>query len=152
MKKQFFFVLACLSLTAATALAQGKLKFKEETREFGKIPQGKPVTHEFVFTNTGSAPVVISNATATCGCTTPEWSKEPIMPGKTGIVKATFNAAVQGQFNKPVTVYTNAETPTVTVYLKGEVVESPTASAVATAPAKTPTAKKKKDCPPGKKC
>lgn len=149
MKKQFFFVLACLCLTTA-ALAQGKLKFKEETREFGKIQQGKPVTHEFVFTNTGNAPVVISNATATCGCTTPEWSKEPILPGKTGIVKATFNAAVMGQFNKPVTVYTNAETPTVTVYLKGEVVESPTAAVVATAPAKT--TKKKKDCPPGKKC
>jgi len=112
-----------LGLTTVSFAQKGVLKFKEETRNFGKVPQGTPVTHEFVFTNAGTDPIVLSNVTVSCGCTTPVWSKEPVMPGKTGSVKATFNAAAAGPFSKPVTVFSNTEGGSITLYLKGEVVQ-----------------------------
>jgi hypothetical protein len=116
-----------VGLTTVSFAQKGVLKFKEETHKFGKVPQGTPVTNEFVFTNTGTDPVVISNVTVSCGCTTPEWSKAPVLPGKTGTVKATFNAAAAGAFNKPVTVFSNTEGGSITLYLNGEVVPKQTA-------------------------
>ena len=116
-----------VGLTTVSFAQKGILKFKEETHKFGKVPQGTPVTNEFVFTNTGSDPVVISNVTVSCGCTTPEWSKTPVLPGKTGTIKATFNAAAAGAFNKPVTVFSNTEGGSITLYLNGEVVAKPAA-------------------------
>jgi len=149
MKKTILFALAFVAL-ATISYAQGVLKFKGEKHDFGKVEQGKPVTHTFEFINTGNQPVVISNAQASCGCTTPEWTKDPILPGKTGYVKATYNAAAMGQFNKPVTVYSNAETPTVVLTLTGEVTPAAqpavaAASAAATTPATSavPAADKK---------
>lgn len=97
-------------------------KWVETTHDFGKIPQGKPVTVEFKFTNVGKAPLVISQAQAGCGCTTPDYSKEPVAPGKTGSVKATFNAAAVGVFNKSVTVTANVEGGSTYLVLKGEVI------------------------------
>lgn len=96
-------------------------KWVETTHDFGKIPQGKPVTFEYKFTNVGKTPLVISQAQAGCGCTTPDYSKEPVAPGKTGSVKATFNAAAVGVFNKSVTVTANVEGGSTYLILKGEV-------------------------------
>ncbi|HOY96605.1 MAG TPA: DUF1573 domain-containing protein [Catalimonadaceae bacterium] len=96
-------------------------KWVETTHDFGKIPQGKPVTHEFKFTNTGKAPLVLSQVQASCGCTTPDYSKEPIAPGKTGTIKATFNAGAVGVFNKSITVNANVEGGATYLILKGEV-------------------------------
>ncbi|MFN4083904.1 MAG: DUF1573 domain-containing protein [Bacteroidia bacterium] len=113
-----------------TALAQtpatndenaAEIKFEKETHDFGTIPQGTPVTYEFKFTNKGKSPLILTNASASCGCTTPDWSKEPIKPGKTGYVKATYNAASPGEFTKSVTVQSNAKNSTVILYLKGNV-------------------------------
>lgn len=98
-----------------------EIKFDKETHDFGNIPQGVPATYEFVFKNTGKIPLIVTNAAASCGCTTPEWTKEPIKPGKTGTVKATFNAASPGPFTKSVTVVSNAKNSTVILYLKGDV-------------------------------
>ncbi|GAB2783382.1 hypothetical protein GCM10027275_29170 [Rhabdobacter roseus] len=121
--KKFFSILAVLLVVATASYAQkGVMKFKEETHNFGKIEQGKPVTQEFVFTNTGTDPIVISNVSASCGCTTPSYTKDPILPGKTGTIKATYNAAAMGSFNKSITVFSNAETPSMSLFLKGEVV------------------------------
>jgi hypothetical protein len=121
--KLFFSALVLLIGLSTVSFAQkGVLKFKEETHKFGKVPQGVPVTNEFVFTNTGTDPVVISKVSASCGCTTPTWSKTPILPGKTGFVKATFNAAAAGLFNKSITVESNTEGGTVVLYLNGEVI------------------------------
>ncbi len=92
--------------TTATSMAD--LKFEEETFDFGKIKWNVPATHIFKFTNTGSEPLIISNVKAGCGCTTPDWTKQPIPPGKTGFVSARFNAAASGQFSKTVTVTSNA--------------------------------------------
>lgn len=128
--KVFFSALVLLvGLTTVSFAQKGVLKFKEETHKFGKVPQGVPVTNEFVFTNTGTDPVVISNVTVSCGCTTPIWSKAPVLPGKTGIIKATFNAAAVGSFNKPVTVFSNTEGGSITLYLNGEVVAKEAAKA-----------------------
>lgn len=123
-----FFVLATVSYAQ-----KGVMKFAKETHDFGKIEQGKPVTHVFEFKNTGTDPVVINDAQASCGCTKPSWTREPIMPGKTGTVSATFNAAAAGQFTKSVTVTSNAEAGQTVLYLKGEVATQKEAAAASSA-------------------
>lgn len=143
--KKLFFVFAFV-LVASFANAQGVIKFKSESHDFGKIEEGTVATHIFEFTNTGTAPVVISNASPSCGCTTPEWTKEPVMPGKTGKVTAAFSSAGRpGVFSKTVTVISNAETAQIVLSFKGEVVPKGTAveATPAASPAKAPAAKKK---------
>ncbi|MCX6185915.1 MAG: DUF1573 domain-containing protein [Bacteroidetes bacterium] len=100
---------------------QADIKFEKETHDFGVIPQGTPVTYQFSVKNTGKEPLIITSASASCGCTTPDWSREPIKPGKEGFVKATYNAASPGDFTKSVTVMSNAKKSTVILYLKGTV-------------------------------
>lgn len=99
----------------------GDFAFKEETFDFGQIPKGTPATHEFTFTNSGKEPIVISNVQASCGCTTPKWPKEPILPGKTSTIQVQYNAAHPGGFNKSVTITSNAKTPSKVLYIKGVV-------------------------------
>lgn len=91
--------------------------------DFGKIKVGVPVTHEFTFTNTGTAPLVIASVQASCGCTVASYSKDPIEPGAKGFVKATYNAAKVGPFTKTVTVNANTESGVVQLTIKGEVTE-----------------------------
>ena len=143
MKKIAFLFVAMFVFVAVSYAQKGVVKFAKETHDFGKIEQGKPATYTFEFKNTGSEPVIISDASASCGCTKPSWSKDPIMPGKTGSVSATYNAAAGGPFNKSVTVMSNAETPSVVLYLKGEVVSKEAAeAAAAVAPGKVEPKKK----------
>jgi hypothetical protein len=133
--KTIFSLFVALFVFVSVGYAQkGVMKFAKETHDFGKIEQGKPVTHVFEFKNMGTDPVVINDAQASCGCTKPSWTREPIMPGKTGSVSATFNAAAAGQFTKTVTVTSNAEAGQTVLYLKGEVV-SQGAAATAESPA-----------------
>jgi Protein of unknown function (DUF1573) len=150
MKKIFLF-LSFVLVTAVSANAQGVLKFKNESHDFGKIEEGTVATYVFEFTNTGTAPVVISNAQPSCGCTTPDWTKEPVMPGKTGRVSASFNSQGRpGNFSKTVTVISNSETPQITLSFKGEVnpkaaaIEAPASNAV---PAPAPTVTKSVPAP-----
>ncbi len=136
MKKLFSLFVAFFVLIAVSYAQKGNMKFAKETHDFGKIEQGKPVTYVFEFKNTGTSPVVINDAQASCGCTKPSWTREAIMPGKTGTLSATYNAAAMGPFNKSITVMSNAEAGQTIVYLKGEVVgqkEAGTASTPATA-------------------
>jgi hypothetical protein len=91
------------------------------THDFGKIKQGVPASFEFKFTNKGKAPLVITNAQPSCGCTTPSWTHEPVMPGGEGHVKATYNAANPGAFDKTITVTANIEGGVVVLHIKGEV-------------------------------
>jgi hypothetical protein len=93
---------------------------KETAYDFGRIPQGKPVTHNIVITNTGKDPLVIENVQASCGCTTPEWSKEPIQSGKSSEIKVGYNAASEGQFEKTITIFYN-QGQTKTLVIKGNV-------------------------------
>jgi len=113
-------------VTAANASAAVKpefatLEWAGSTHDFGKVLQGTPVTHEFRFTNKGTVPLVITNVAASCGCTTPDWSREPIAPGQEGFIKATYNAAALGAFSKTVTVTANVENGYVQLMIKGEV-------------------------------
>jgi hypothetical protein len=128
MKKVISFSVAFFVFAAVSFAQKGVAKFAKLENDFGKIEQGKPVTHVFEFTNTGTDPIVLGNVQASCGCTTPDWTREPVMPGKKGTVKATFNAGSMGPFNKTVTVPTNAENGTLYLTLKGEVVANKTAA------------------------
>ncbi len=85
-----------------------QMKFEEDVFHFGNLKDGEIVTHEFVFKNTGKAPLVISNATGSCGCTVPEYPKEPIAPGKKGKIKVSFNSTgKEGAIEKYVTILAN---------------------------------------------
>lgn len=90
--------------------------------DFGKISQGVPKTATFNFTNTGDVPLVITNAKGSCGCTVTDFSKDPIMPGQSGNITATYNAASVGQFTKTVTVSANTAEKTHVLTITGEVV------------------------------
>lgn len=105
------------------------IAFKESEFNFGKIPQGKPVTHIFDITNTGKTAYKLDNVVASCGCTTPQWDKEKIInPGEKSIITVGYNAAAEGPFNKSITVTYNTNQTKVTV-IKGEVWKTPAASA-----------------------
>ncbi|RZL18005.1 MAG: DUF1573 domain-containing protein [Pedobacter sp.] len=100
------------------------ITFERDIYDFEKIAQGEKVQHEFKFKNAGKSPLIISNATATCGCTIPETPKEPILPGKEGIIKVVFNSeGKMGMQDKVVTVTSNANPNVSTVHLVGEVLE-----------------------------
>ena len=102
-----------------------KIVFKEETYNFGDIPEGPQVTHEFKFTNTGKEPLILSNVRASCGCTTPSWPKEPILPGKDGTILVTYNTQGRpGNFSKTITITSNADDPNRVIDIKGDVVKA----------------------------
>ncbi len=100
-----------------------KITFTETTFDYGNIPQSVPAKHEFKFTNTGNQPLLITSANASCGCTAPTYTEEPIMPGKTGVITVIYNAANLGNFTKTVTVNTNASTEPVVLTIRGNVVD-----------------------------
>lgn len=99
-----------------------EFKFEKETHDFGKIPQGKPVSVEFKFTNIGDEPLIINNIESVCGCTVPKYTNTPILKGKTGTITVTYNAAALAPFSKGLTIRSNAKTPVKVIYIKGEVV------------------------------
>lgn len=125
--KKISVILLCLIVAgiAGYAAKKGKpeIKFTETTYNFGTIPEKKGVvSHEFEFVNTGDAPLVIVDATAECGCTTPEYSPAPIAPGKKGTIKVTYNPYGRpGGFTKKVTVRSNTKPKKTYLLIKGVV-------------------------------
>jgi len=111
MKKIFALLLGAFILTQGNAQpalpVQEDIVLKETVFNFGQIPQGKPVYHYFEVMNNGKDPMVISNVQTSCGCTTPEWSREPIAPGGTTKIKVGYNAAAEGSFEKYITLTYN---------------------------------------------
>ncbi len=106
------------------------LTFEETEYNFGDISQGDVVEHTFKFKNTGTQPLIIERVDVTCGCTTPAWTKEPVMPGKTGIVTAKFNSAGKlGQQKKAITVHSNSADGAKYVYIVTDIKEKAGASA-----------------------
>ncbi|MDH5826112.1 DUF1573 domain-containing protein [Sphingobacterium sp. SG20118] len=102
--------------------AIGTIEFAEPAFEFGQIKEGEEVTHIFTLANTGNAPLIISEVRASCGCTQPEFSKNPVLPGKTSDIKVTFKSEGQvGKQQKIITIHSNASNGLTTVQLKGEV-------------------------------
>ena len=102
-------------------VAKDSIIFVNTTNDYGTIEQGSPGKCEFKFTNTMKTPLVLSNVRASCGCTTPEWPKAPIAPGKTGVIKVVYNTKITGTFAKTITVNSNAKNATVVLRIKGTV-------------------------------
>jgi hypothetical protein len=107
-----------------------KIKFRNDTYDFGKVMEGKKVEYDYVFTNDGDEPLILKNVKASCGCTTPSWPREPIAPGATGKIHASFDTAGRGsvggqQQNKNITVTGNFEGGTIQLTLRGLVDKKP---------------------------
>jgi len=125
-----------LSSQAQVAASQGAalprpadlLQLKENSHNFGKIPQGRPAVYIFEIKNNGSTPLLLDNVQASCGCTTPEWSKDAIPAGGISRIKVGYNAYAEGPFTKTVTVVYNTNM-TKTITISGEVYKTPTTSA-----------------------
>lgn len=121
-------------ITAQTQTAQPAAKthsWSETTHDFGKIKQNDPAPVTFTVKNNGATPLIITAAKSSCGCTVAEYTKEPIKPGESGFVKATYNSARVGAFTKTVTVTFEGSTSGEVLTLKGEV-EAPPAAPGAT--------------------
>ncbi len=108
------------------------MTFAQPTFDFGKIMDGEKVEHVFLFENTGSEPLVISNAKGSCGCTVPDWPKDPIKPGATGEIKVVYNSKGKGKVggkneNKTVTITANTTPAETRIFVKGIVDKEETA-------------------------
>ncbi|MCF8417038.1 MAG: DUF1573 domain-containing protein [Crocinitomicaceae bacterium] len=131
MKKVIFSLLLMLvALTSANkAMAQdsgAKIDFTKETHDYGTVKYGADGTCTFEFKNTGNAPLIISNAKGSCGCTVPEWPKEPIAPGAKASIKVKYDTNRPGVINKNVTITSNAvNAPEKVIYIKGTVNPAP---------------------------
>lgn len=125
MKKIILFASLLFSITALGQ--QPVITFDKTTHDFGKINEADGrVTTVFEFKNEGMIPLILSNVRASCGCTTPKWTREPIAPGATGQITVTYNPNGRpGRFQKSITVTSNTETPTTRLYIKGEVIPKP---------------------------
>jgi len=126
--KKIVFVLFALVLSTGFAFAQDskdapKATFTKSVHDFGKVAESAgTVSCEFSFKNTGTAPLIIQSVRTTCGCTTPDYTKEPILPGKSGNMKVTYSTTGRpGTFNKDVTIFTNVPDSIYRVKIKGEV-------------------------------
>ncbi len=112
-------------ICAFTAFSQAKFKFENEKHDFGEISEGAIASYDFSFKNTGTTPLVISKVKASCGCTTPFWSKKPIPPGKSGKITASYNSKNRsGSFNKSITITSNALVSSKVIFIKGIVVRN----------------------------
>lgn len=123
-----FVLNAQTSVSPQVSATPDLLGLKEAAFDFGTIPQGKPVYHFFEVTNNGKDPMVISNVQTSCGCTTPEWSKEPIAPGATTKIRVGYNAAAEGHFEKYITVMYN-QNLSKQIKISGSVWKAPAGSA-----------------------
>lgn len=136
MKKVFTFLLFSVFISVSSAQTATPvikpvpetLQLKETKFDFGKIQQNRPVAHTFEIFNNGKELLKLDNVQASCGCTTPEWSRVPIQPGTTGTVRVGYNAAAEGPFSKSITIQYNG-TQISTIIISGTVYKSPATSA-----------------------
>ncbi|MBQ6194229.1 MAG: DUF1573 domain-containing protein [Prevotella sp.] len=117
---------ACVSFASAQD-NQAQIKFDKVSHDFGTFSESNPVQEcVFTFTNVGQAPLIINQAVASCGCTVPSYTKEPIAPGKTGAIKVTYNGKGKfpGHFKKSITVRTNGKPEMSRLYVEGTMEEA----------------------------
>lgn len=112
------------STVANDSTAKAKIVFEKLVHDFAIIEIGGDGTCVFKFKNEGTVPLVLSNVKASCGCTTPSWTKDPVLPNTTGEIKVKYDTKRVGNFSKTITVTSNAETPTVVLKITGEVKET----------------------------
>ena len=127
-------VLFVASVAMNTAIAQietgAKIEFSKDTHDYGTVKYGADGTCTFEFKNTGNEPLIISTAKGSCGCTVPEWPKEPIAPGAKGTISVKYDTKRPGAINKSVTITSNAvNEPTKVIRIKGNVLPAPESGA-----------------------
>lgn len=122
-----FMAAFAVNTTIAQEVTGGaKIEFKKDTHDYGDIKYGADGACTFEFKNTGNAPLIISNAQGSCGCTVPEWPKEPINPGQSGKITVKYDTKRPGAINKSVTITSNAgNEPTKVLRIKGNVGAKP---------------------------
>lgn len=131
--KNLIILFTALLFAGATTFAQtdtnpdaAVIDFEYETYDFGNLNEGDDAEVDFTFTNTGKDKLIITNVKASCGCTTPYWSKEPVQPGETGKITARYDTKNKsGSFNKAITITSNAEPGTTRIFIKGDVKKAP---------------------------
>ena len=112
--------------TEVSQTGGSKIKFEKTQHDFGTIEEGTKATVTFTFTNTGTEPLVLTSVRASCGCTTPTWTKEPVLPGQTGEIKAVYNSQGRpGNFTKTITVKHNGQGATEYLTIRGHVKKKP---------------------------
>ncbi len=111
----------CTKNSTTTNMLSFLVSWQNESIDFGNIAQAKAVTTNFVFTNMGDEPLLVSDVVASCGCTASSYSKAPLLPGKSASITVTYNAANLGAFNKTVTVNFNNAGLKKILYIKGTV-------------------------------
>ena len=127
--KKMIFTLLMLFVGVAGVMAQkpAQIKFDKLTHDFGTFSESNPkVTCSFTFTNVGEEPLIINQAIASCGCTVPEYTKEPVKPGEKGEIKVTYNGAGKfpGHFKKSITIRTNGAVEMTRLYIEGDMTEA----------------------------
>lgn len=119
-------ILAFAFGAVAQQVGGSEISFEKDVHDFGKIKQYGNATTEFVFTNTGDAPLIISNCKGSCGCTVPTWPREPIAPGANAVIKVKYDSKRVGPINKSVTITSNASnTPTKVIRITGNISAAP---------------------------
>lgn len=124
MRKAFLLLGFLFTTLCVGAQEKAEIQFKEETIDYGKINRGSDGLRVFEFTNTGDAPLVITNVRSSCGCTIPKKPEEPILPGQQGKIEVEYDTnRAAGPFRKAITVSSNASNPTKILKIKGELIE-----------------------------
>ncbi|MFD2516602.1 DUF1573 domain-containing protein [Salinimicrobium flavum] len=123
MKKLIAIAVFIFAGFAVQAQETAKMEFKSDVIDYGEIKKGSDGVRVFEFTNTGTAPLVITDVTSSCGCTIPEKPEEPIAPGETGQIKVKYDTNRVGPIRKSIMVYSNADEPSKKLSIKGKVLE-----------------------------
>ncbi len=143
--KKLLIALGTLMMMSAGNMAQeapaggAEIEFEKEIHDFGKMKQHGDASTVFTFKNTGTEPLIISNAKGSCGCTVPTWPREPIAPGESGEIKVKYDSKRVGPINKSVTITSNApNAKSKVIRIKGNIEAAPKTDDSAM-PAKEPT-------------
>lgn len=115
------FILSFSSKAQTTDDTTRVISFEKTVHDYGTIVQGSEGTCEFKFTNLGKTPLILNNVTASCGCTVPSWTREPVESGKQGLISVKYNTNLVGSFTKSITVISNAKNTPVILTIKGTV-------------------------------
>ena len=123
-KKMKFYFLIVLFFSVFSLSAQPRISFDKTQHDFGKVNEdGGTASHDFTFTNTGNAPLIIQNVVTTCGCTTPEYTRQPIRPGESGFIKVSYDVKGRpGAIDKTITVHANSNPSQTNLRIVGEVI------------------------------
>jgi hypothetical protein len=118
-------IVSTLGLRAHNVTSEKKdsIIFNKLEHDYGTIERGSDGNCEFIFTNKGQSPLILNNVRASCGCTIPQWPREPIPPGEQGVIKVQYNTRIPGAFNKSVIVNSNAANNSVRLTIKGKVMK-----------------------------